>query len=78
MDSSFKVGNIQAALAAPVDNKVAAQAADDSFKFMLISNIAESELQEKLSTMMGHVGPRGLAVKITAGQQRRKYGGSKE
>jgi len=32
----------------------------------------------KLSTMMGHVGPRGLAVKITAGQQRRKYGGSKE
>ena len=58
----FRVSDIQAALTAPVENKHV-QASDDSFKFMLISNIAETELQEKLSTMMGEIVEQGKRIK---------------
>lgn len=58
----FRVNDIQAALTAPVESKHV-QASDDSFKFMLISNIAETELQEKLSTMMGEIVEQGKRIK---------------
>ena len=45
---NFKVNDIQAALTSPIDNKQQVQQSEN-FKFTLISRIAESELQEKLS-----------------------------
>lgn len=60
---NFKVNDIQAALTAPIDNKPQVQASDDSFKFTLISNIAEAELQEKLSSMMGEIVEQGRRIK---------------
>ena len=48
---NFKVNDIQAALTSPIDNKQQVQQSEN-FKFTLISRIAESELQEKLSAMM--------------------------
>ncbi len=59
---NLRVSDIQAALTAAVDNK-RVQASDDSFKFMLISNIAESELKEKLSVMMGEIVEQGKQIK---------------
>ncbi len=45
--------------AAPVEQAKAPQPADGSFKFMLASNIAESELQERLSTLMEQITAEG-------------------
>jgi len=59
---NFRVNDIQAALTAPIE-KAHVQATDDSFKFTLISNIAESELQEKLSVMMGEIVTQGKRIK---------------
>lgn len=59
---NFRVKDIQAALTAPIDNKSQVQS-DDSFKFTLIGHIAESELQEKLSIMMGQITEQGNSIK---------------
>lgn len=60
---NFKVSDIQAALTSPVDNKQPVQADDGKFKFTLISRIAETELQEKLSAMMGQIVEQGNSIK---------------
>lgn len=59
---NFKVNDIQAALTSPIDNKQQVQQSEN-FKFTLISRIAESELQEKLSTMMGQIVEQGNSIK---------------
>ncbi|MBQ9765426.1 MAG: YaaR family protein [Lachnospiraceae bacterium] len=57
------MNDIQAALTAPVDKAQQVQAGDDSFKFTLISNIAESELQTKLAGIMGEIVEQGKRIK---------------
>lgn len=59
---NFKVNDIQAALTSPIDNKQQVQQSEN-FKFTLISRIAESELQEKLSAMMGQIEEQGNSIK---------------
>ena len=59
---NFKVNDIQAALTSPIDNKQQVQQSEN-FKFTLISRIAESELQEKLSAMMGQIVEQGNSIK---------------
>lgn len=59
---NFKVNDIQAALTSPIDNKQQVQQSEN-FKFTLISRIAESELQEKLSVMMGQIEEQGNSIK---------------
>ena len=49
----------QVTQAAPVEQAKAPQQTDGSFKFMLASNIAESELQEKLSSLMEEITAEG-------------------
>ncbi len=50
---AIKVNDINGA--APIEIKQSAQAADSPFKFMLISNIEEKDLQEKLSSLMDQI-----------------------
>lgn len=45
--------------AAPVEQTTQVQSTDSDFKFMLASNIAESELQEKLSSLMEEITAEG-------------------
>ncbi|MBE5948624.1 MAG: DUF327 family protein [Lachnospiraceae bacterium] len=59
---NFKINDIQAALTSPIDNKQQIQQSEN-FKFTLISRIAESELQEKLSAMMGQIVEQGNSIK---------------
>lgn len=59
---NFKVNDIQAALTSPIDNKQQVQQSEN-FKFTLISRIAESELQEKLSAIMGQIEEQGNSIK---------------
>ena len=59
---NFKINDIQAALTSPMDNKQQVQQSEN-FKFTLISRIAESELQEKLSAMMGQIVEQGNSIK---------------
>ena len=59
---NFKVNDIQAALTSPIHNKQQVQQSEN-FKFTLISRIAESELQEKLSAMMGQIVEQGNSIK---------------
>lgn len=59
---NFKINDIQAALTSPIDNKQQVQQSEN-FKFTLISRIAESELQDKLSAMMGQIVEQGNSIK---------------
>lgn len=45
-----------------VDNKNKAQASDGSFKFILASNIEQSELKEKLNSMMTDITKQGEKI----------------
>ena len=56
----IKVNNIQAPAPAQEVNK--AQEADGTFKFMLASNIKESELQEKLTNLMTEINAQGEKI----------------
>ena len=47
---------------ASVDQKVASPAADESFKFTLISNIEEQELQARLTLMMEDITQQGKKI----------------
>lgn len=49
----------QVAQSAPIEQAKQAQASDGTFKFMLASNIQESELQEKLSLLMEEITHEG-------------------
>lgn len=55
-----KVSEISAA--AQVETKQTVAAADDSFKFTLISNIEEKDLAQKLSTMMEDINAQGEKI----------------
>ena len=46
----------------PVENAQKAQPADGTFKFMLASNIQESELQQKLTMLMAEIGEQGEKI----------------
>lgn len=46
----------------PVENKPVAQSNSDSFRFALISNIEEADLQAKLSSMMGEISDMGKRI----------------
>lgn len=48
--------------AAPVENKTAAKQADGSFKFMLVSNIEEKDLQNKLGSLMDQITEQGERI----------------
>lgn len=45
--------------AQPTESKKAVESGDDSFKFTLISNIEEKDLQEKLGSMMQEISVQG-------------------
>lgn len=47
---------------APVENSTQAPKGDDSFKFTLISHIENSELQEKLSSLMKDIEAQGEKI----------------
>lgn len=46
-----------------IENKAPVQHADESFKFALISNISEAQLQEKLSGLMADIVTQGGRLK---------------
>ncbi|MBD5157294.1 MAG: YaaR family protein [Butyrivibrio sp.] len=48
--------------AAPVENKAAVKQSDDSFKFMLVSNIEEKDLQNKLGSLMDQITQQGERI----------------
>lgn len=48
--------------AAPVENKTAVKQSDDSFKFMLVSNIEEKDLQNKLGSLMDQITQQGERI----------------
>ena len=48
--------------AAPVENKTAAKQTDGSFKFMLVSNIEEKDLQNKLGSLMDQITEQGERI----------------
>ncbi|MDD6339798.1 MAG: YaaR family protein [Butyrivibrio sp.] len=52
-----EVNNVQ-----QVDVKTPVQKADDSFKFMLVSNIEEKELKNKLSSLMEDITSQGERI----------------
>lgn len=57
----IKVNDINSAM--PVDNnKQQVQQSDGQFKFMLASNIAEKDLQEKLGAMMQSIDEQGRKI----------------
>ena len=39
-----------------------AQSGDDTFKFMLVSNIAEQELQQKIGGLMSQIDEQGKKI----------------
>ncbi len=48
--------------AAPVENKTTAKQTDGSFKFMLVSNIEEKDLQNKLGSLMDQITEQGERI----------------
>lgn len=56
----IKVNQISQPL--PVQESKEVQQADGTFKFMLASNIQESELQEKLTSLMGEITAQGERI----------------
>lgn len=48
--------------AAPVENKTVAKQTDGSFKFMLVSNIEEKDLQNKLGSLMDQITEQGERI----------------
>lgn len=56
----IKVNNIQQAV--PVTETPKVDNADGTFKFVLASNIQESELQEKLTTLMTEINAQGEKI----------------
>lgn len=48
--------------AVPVENKTAVKQSDDSFKFMLVSNIEEKDLQNKLGSLMDQITQQGERI----------------
>lgn len=48
--------------AAPVESKTAAKPSDGSFKFMLVSNIEEKDLQNKLGSLMDQITQQGERI----------------
>ena len=56
----FKVNEIQQA--APVQQTQAVQQTDDTFKFMLASNIEEAGLAERLNLMMEEIVMQGVKI----------------
>lgn len=56
----IKVNDIQQA--APVQNKTSVNGSDDSFKFTLISNIEEKDLQKRLSSLMEDITAQGEKI----------------
>lgn len=68
----FKVNDIQASV--PVQERQATQQADDTFKFMLASNIEEAGLAERLNLMMEEIVMQGdKIVKRMDVRDMRKY-----
>lgn len=68
----FKVNDIQAA--APVQERQTLQQTDDTFKFMLASNIEEAGLAERLNLMMEEIVMQGdKIVKRMDVRDMRKY-----
>ncbi len=61
--------------ATPVDNKVQnSQNNDDAFRFTLISNIEESDLQARLSSLMNEISEQGKKIaKRTDIRDMRRY-----
>ncbi|MBQ9606840.1 MAG: YaaR family protein [Lachnospiraceae bacterium] len=57
----IKVNNIEQALQ-PEAPKQIQDTGSDSFKFALMSNIAETELQEKLTNLMGEITAEGEII----------------
>lgn len=53
----IKVNDVSTAY--PVENKSTAQQTDGQFKFMLVSNIEEKDLQEKLQSLMQQIDAQG-------------------
>lgn len=62
--------------AAPVDMKSTAHATTESFKFTLVSNIEEKELQAKLGSLMDQITEQGdrLAKHMDIGDMKRYRG----
>ena len=56
----IKVNDIQQA--APAQNKTSVNSPDDSFKFTLISNIEEKDLQKRLSSLMEDITAQGEKI----------------
>lgn len=52
----------EVSMAQPVDPKKSAATGDESFKFTLISNIEEKDLQQKLSAMMQEITEQGEKI----------------
>lgn len=48
--------------AAPLENKTTAKQTDGSFKFMLVSNIEEKDLQNKLGSLMDQITEQGERI----------------
>lgn len=53
----------QTPVTGPVEQKAPVQPSDGSFKFTLISSIEESELAERLNTLMGEITEQGEKIK---------------
>ncbi len=57
---AIKVNDISGS--APIEVKTAKQETDTSFKFTLVSNIEEKDLQEKLSSLMDEITDQGEKI----------------
>ncbi len=60
MDMEIKVNDVQKAQ--QMESKAAPASGDESFKFTLISNIAEKDLQTKLNSMMEEITKQGEKI----------------
>lgn len=60
MDMEIKVNEVQQA--APAKTQTNVQNTNDTFKFTLISNIEEKDLQKRLSTMMDDITAQGEKI----------------
>ena len=71
---SIKVNEVSNA--APVEMKSTAQTTTESFKFTLVSNIEEKELQDKLGSLMEQITEQGdrLAKHMDIGDMKRYRG----
>lgn len=57
---AIKVNDISGS--APVEVKQTSKQTDDTFKFMLVSNIGEKDLQEKLGSLMDQITKQGERI----------------